>query len=124
MESNVKFITRSYPGEESASATLPTEETSGQEDAAATKPGRPSIPPGTYAEANNGDPEDHLKGMALFSTVLAPNTSITTVEDTDLTRALQQMGVVLTNEVYDGVLIPNRHDGKKELNQSLRLFFK
>ena len=78
---------------------MATEESSGQYDAAARPPGRPSIPPGIDDEANNGDPEDHQNGMTLFSAVLAPNTFNTTVEDTDYTRALRQIGVVLTNEV-------------------------
>ena len=62
--------------------------------------------------------------MTLFSAVLAPNTFNTTVEDTDYTRALIQIGVVLTNEVYDGVLIPDQHEGQEELNQSQILFLK
>ena len=95
---------------------MSTEETSGQEDSAARPPGRHSIPPGTDAEANNGDPEYHLNGTTLFSDVLAPNTSNR--------RALRQMGVVLTNVVYDGVLLPDRNEGQEELNQSLRLFLK
>ena len=96
MEANARLITRSYPGEERASATLATEETSGKEDAAARQPGRPSIPPGAYDESNNGDPENHQNGMTLFSAVLAPNTFNITVEDTDHTRALRHIVVVLT----------------------------
>ena len=91
---------------------MATEETSGQDDAAARPPGRPSIPPGTDDEANNGDPKDHQNGMTLFSAVLAPNSFNTTAEDTDYTRAHRQIGVVLTNEVYDGVLIPDQHEGQ------------
>ena len=124
MEENAILSTRSYPGEERASATLATEEASGQEYEAARPPGRPSIPPGTDNEANNFDPEDHQNGMTLFSAVLAPNTFNTKVEDTDYTRALRQIGVVLTNEVYYGVLIPDQHEGQEELNQSQKLFLK
>ena len=72
-----------------ASATLATEETSRQEDAAARPLGRPSIPPGTDAEGNYSNHEDHQNGMTLFCAVLAANTSNTTVEDTDQTRALR-----------------------------------
>ena len=103
---------------------MATEETSGQEDAAARPPGRPSIPPVTDDESNNGDPEDHKNGMTLFSAMIAPNSFNTTVEDTDCTRAHRQIGVVLTNEVYDGVLIPDHHEGQEELNQSQILFLK
>ena len=53
--------------------------------------------------------------MTLFSAVLAPNTFNTMVEDTDYTRAHRQIGVVLTNEVYDGVLIPNQHLNKSHI---------
>ena len=56
--------------------------------------------------------------MTLFSAVLAPNSFNKTVEDTDYTRAHRQIGVVLTNEVYDGVLIPDQHEGQEELKQS------
>ena len=103
---------------------MATDETSGQEDTATSPTSRPSIPSGIDAEANNGDHKYHQNGMTLFSAVLAHNTSNTTVEDTDLTRALRQMGVALTNEVYDGVLIPKWHEGQEELNQSQRLFLK
>ena len=103
---------------------MATEETSGQEDAAARPPGRPLIPPGTDDEANNGDLEDHQNGMTLFSAVLAPNSFNTTVEDTNYTRAHRQNGVVLTNEVYDGILIPDQHEGQEELKQSQILFLK
>ena len=102
---------------------MATEETSVQEDAAARPPGRPSIPPGTDDEANNGDPEDHQNGMTLFSAVLVPNSFNKTVEDTDYTRAHRQIGVVLTNEVYDGVLIPDQHEWQEELKQT-DFFFK
>ena len=97
-------------------------EKSGQEDASARPPGRPSIPPGTDAEANNGNPKDHQNGMTIFSDVLAPNTYNTTVENIYQTRALRQMGVVLNTEVYDGVLIPAQHEGKEYLNQSHILY--
>ena len=124
LEKNTRLSTSSYPGEERASATLSAEETSGQDDAAARPPCKHSIPPGTDDEANNGDPEDNQNVMTLFSAVLAPNTFNTMVEDTDYTRAHRQIGVVLTNEVYYGVLIPDQHEGQEELNQSQIIFLK
>ena len=60
LESNARLIKMSYPIEAIPSATLSTEETSGQEDSEARTPGTPSIPPGTDAEANkNSNPTDH-----------------------------------------------------------------
>ena len=54
--------------------------------------------------------------MNIFSAVLVPNTYNT--------RSLRHIGVVLTNVVYDGVLITNRHEGQDELNHSQILFLR
>ena len=42
----------------------------------------------------------------------------------DQAAALRQMGAVLTNEVYDGVPIPDQHDKQEEMNQSQKMFLK
>ena len=62
--------------------------------------------------------------MTLFSAVLAPNTSNTTMLELDQATALRQMGVVLTNEVYDGVRIPDQQDELEEIMESRKTFLK
>ena len=54
--------------------------------------------------------------------VLAPNTSNTTMLELDQAAALRQIGVVLTNEVYDGVLVPGQHDEQEEIMESRKKF--
>ena len=95
---------------------------SGQDDAAAGPSGGAAIAPGTYSEANNGEPKYHQYNVTPFSDMLAPNTSNTTMLELYQASALRQMGVVLTNELYDGVPIPDQHDEQEEMNQSRKRF--
>ena len=101
------LITTSDTREDRASATLMNVDISGQDDAVAGPSGGDTIAPDTDYEANDGNPEDHQYNVTPFSAVLAHNTSNTTMLELDQAAALRQMGVVLTNELYDGVLIPD-----------------
>ena len=76
----------------------------------------------TYSEANDGNPEDHQYKVTLFSAVLAPDTSTTTMVQIDQATALRQMGVILTNEVYAGVCIPDEHNEQEEMNRPWKRF--
>ena len=93
-------------------------DTEDHQSAAAGPSGRASINPGTYYEANSGDSEDHQYNMTIFIAVLALETSNTMSVETYPTTALRQMGIVLTNEVYIGVHIPDEHGGQEMINQS------
>ena len=90
----------------------------GRDDAVAGPSGGATIAPETDSEPNDGDPEDHQYNVTPFSAVPAPRTSNTTMLELDQAAALRQMGVVLTNEVYDGVPIPDQHDEQQEIMES------
>ena len=97
---------------------------SGRDDAVAGPSGGATIAPNIDYEENDGDLEDHQSNVTPFSAVLAPNTSNTTMLELDQAAALRQMGVVLTNEVYDGVRIPDQHDEQQEIRESRKTFLK
>ena len=67
-------------------------------------------------------PEYHQSNRTSFISVLAPGTSNTMVVDKYITKVLKKMGIVLTDEVYDGARITNQNKGQEELNQSQKSF--
>ena len=61
-------------------------------------------------KATSEDPEYHQSSLTPFSAVLAPDTSNTTMLEIYKATVLREMGIRLTNELYDGIRIPNQHD--------------